>query len=408
MQLLQLVERVDDRRLEQQRLGLLAEGHLLLVVLLQVQVAQLLVDLDEVVEVLHVQVVGLPQVLDVLLRHDAGLLPALLQLAELREGIVDRLVGIDQLLELLDDAELDLVVGLLLGLQIGDEDVAATAVFAEELLELHLRPVDRRRELLLLAPLLDEAAARSLDFGAAQAVEGDLQRLDLPAQRLHGLLLEHPGKERHELLLALAGKPVLGRSRIESGRSLLVGLFTQFEPGTPGGQLGLLVRKIDLRLHHRLLVGIDRHGLGLNAGPTGARRGCGFRSGRRLRCRGGIGRCRRRLRRSGRSFGHRFGFCLLHRFCRLLFRLRRRRFCRLHRGLIARRNRGGSGCRCGRLLRSGCGRCRGCGGFGFGGHGGNRLHIFSHGADLLLGSRKCRFFSSHRSTRFRSRAYGST
>ena len=53
MQLLQLVERLHDRRLQHQRFGLLAEGDLLLVVLLQVEVAQLLVDFDEAVDALQ-------------------------------------------------------------------------------------------------------------------------------------------------------------------------------------------------------------------------------------------------------------------------------------------------------------------------------------------------------------------
>ena len=65
---------------------------------------------------------------------------------------------------------------------------------------------------------------------------------------------------------------------------------------------------------------------------------------------------------------------------------------------------------CLRNLRSGFfrngGRLRGRlggGHFGFrdsGSHGRIRLRIFSRRADLLLGSRKCRFFSSHFSTRF--------
>ena len=62
------------------------------------------------------------------------------------------------------------------------------------------------------------------------------------------------------------------------------------------------------------------------------------------------------------------------------------------------------------FFRSG-GRLRsrsGGGHFGFrdsGSHGRIRLRIFSRRADLLLGSRKCRFFSSHFSTRFLVPAY---
>ena len=95
VEFLQLAERLDHRRFENQRLGLLAEGDLLLVVLFQVEIAQLLVDLDEIVEILDVEVIGLPQVFDILLRHDAGLLPALLEFAELVERMVERLVRVD-------------------------------------------------------------------------------------------------------------------------------------------------------------------------------------------------------------------------------------------------------------------------------------------------------------------------
>ena len=185
------MERFDHRRLQHERLGLLAQGHLLLVILLQVQIAQLLVDLDEAVEILDVQVIGLPQILDVLQGHDAGLLPALLQLAEFGKGMVERLVRIDQLLQFFDNSQLDLQVLLLLGFEIGDELVAATAVLLEQLLELHFDPVHCRREILFGAALLDEFAACGFDLGTADAVEGDLQRLHIPADRLHGLLFEH-------------------------------------------------------------------------------------------------------------------------------------------------------------------------------------------------------------------------
>ena len=109
-------------------------------------------DFDEAVEILDMQVVGLPQVFDVLLRHDAGLLPALLQFAELIEGMVERLVRIDQFLELLDDPELDLEVLLLLGLEVRDELVAAMAVLLEQLLELYFGAVHGRCEIFLLPP----------------------------------------------------------------------------------------------------------------------------------------------------------------------------------------------------------------------------------------------------------------
>ena len=104
-----------------------------------------------------------------LLRHDAGILPALLQLAELVERMVERLVRIDQLLQLLDDRLLDLEIRLLLGFEVGDERVAAAAVLLELLLELNFGAVHRRSEILLGAALLDEAAACGISASKKRA-----------------------------------------------------------------------------------------------------------------------------------------------------------------------------------------------------------------------------------------------
>ena len=199
------------------------------------------------------QIVGLPQVLDVLLWHEPRLLPALLQLAELGERMVDGLVRIDQLLQLLDDPQLDLQVLLLLGLDAGDELVAAAAVLAEQILETGLGIVHRGHELLGSASGLDERPAGRLVLGAMQPVEGDLQRLHVAAQRLHGTLLEHPGEQLRQLGLALAVVGILHRSRLFLGGLRLLGhLFAQLQTGRLHGQRRLLVREIHAR--HRLLV----------------------------------------------------------------------------------------------------------------------------------------------------------
>ena len=261
VELLQLVERLDNRRLEHQRLGLLAEGNLLLVVLLQVEVTQLLVDFDEVVEILDMEVVGLPQVLDLLLGHRSGLLPALLQLAEAVEGMIERLVGIDQRLELLDDAELRLQVLLLLLLEVGQEGVAARTVFADEVLEPRLRTVGRRRKLLLLAAGLDEGLARRFDLGAAYFVESHLNRLDVAAERLHGLLFEHPGEEVEQFLLAPADIAVRRSGLKRLGIPLGKRLLAERQVGIFGRERSLFIGEIHrfvLRGRHRLL----RHGGG--------------------------------------------------------------------------------------------------------------------------------------------------
>ena len=267
VEFLQLAERLDDRRLQRQRLGRLAQRDLLLVILLQIEVAQFLVDLDEVIEILDVQVVGLPQVLDTLLRNRSRLLPALLQLAELVERMVERLQ-----------------IGLLLGLERRDELVAPAAVLAEQVLEPQLLRVGRRHELRLIAARLDEGAAPGLHLGAVRFVEGDLDGFHHAAQRLHRLLVEHPCEERDHLLLALAAEERIRRIgaallRFTLGRLLVV------EPRAAGGQRRLLVCEIDLAgrlpryVSHGRLAGSCGRSLGdsLRNGNS-VRRRCGGRT----------------------------------------------------------------------------------------------------------------------------------
>ena len=153
-------------------------------------------DFDEAVEILDVQVVGLPQILDMLLRHDAGILPALLQLAELVERMVERLVRIDQLLQLLDDRLLDLEIRLLLGFEVGDERVAAAAVLLEQVFEPKFLRIGSRHELRFVAAGFDKSPALRLDLGAVRLVEGYLDGFHHPAQR-QADLLQPAGKAPH-------------------------------------------------------------------------------------------------------------------------------------------------------------------------------------------------------------------
>ena len=211
---------------------------------------------------------------------------------------------------------------------------------------------------------------RGLDLGAADAVKGDLQRLHIPADRLHGLLFEHPGEQGHQLLLAFSGELVLlGLLRGEFLRGLLLGRHAlDLQPGILRRERSLLIGKVHLHVPGRVLLRFRNllPGGRLDPGTFGARRS--LLAGNPLR--GGL------LRR-------RFGGGRLR-----------------HGGFRGRgRNLRNGFFRSGGRLRS-----RSCGGhFGFrdsDSHGRIRLRIFSRRADLLLGSRKCRFFSSHFSTRF--------
>ena len=69
MELLELAEGLDNVVVKNKLLGLLTEAELNLVVLLEVEVTKFLVYADEVVEVLDVEVIGLPEILHILLRH---------------------------------------------------------------------------------------------------------------------------------------------------------------------------------------------------------------------------------------------------------------------------------------------------------------------------------------------------
>ena len=327
------------------------------------------------------------------------------------KGMVERLVRIDQLLQLLDNPQLDLQVLLFLGFEIGDELVAATAVLLEQLLELHLDAVHSRCEILFGAAFLDEFAACGFDLGAADAVEGDLQRLHIPADRLHGLLFEHARKQSHQLLLAPAREFVFGiggASRHLLGLGLLGGLALQFESGVLRRQRGLLVREIHLHVGRRSLLfrlRYDRFGRRLDPGAFRTRR---LFSGSRFRSRFG-----------GRSLGNDLcGGDFSRRHLRRRTLPVCRRLCGSLAGSRSFRSRFGDGLFGRRFAygRLGGGRCgfalRGSGRFGFcsrsrfgirdfGSHFGScLLHIFSSLADLLLRSRKNRIFSSHLNTRF--------
>ena len=296
MQFLQLVERLHRRRLGYERLGLLAQLELLLVVLLQVQIAQLLVYLDEVVEVLHMQVVGLPQILDILLRHHADLLPTLLQLAELGKGVVQRLVRIDQLLQLIDDGQLGLEVLLLDRVEIGHILVTATAILLEEILQPYLQRIHRGHELLALGRRCLEGLARSLHLGTMELVEGHLYGLHALAQRLHGFGLQHAGKHVDQLLLALAAEIVL---RYGTRRLLVSLLRIRFSRFSRFGRFKFGITIL-------LCVGFSHTRRGLFGDGIS---GCGItRRGRLLRSTR-LRRCRRTL--FGRRL-HRRGCCRRH------------------------------------------------------------------------------------------------
>ena len=118
MQLLELLEGAHHVLALGEGLGLLAELGLGLEVLAEVQVAEFAVDLHEVVELLHVQLVGIVHIPEILLGNRTDLAPAVLDLAELREGVLHVALLLDEGLQVLDDGLLLHKVGLALGIEL--------------------------------------------------------------------------------------------------------------------------------------------------------------------------------------------------------------------------------------------------------------------------------------------------
>jgi len=106
VELLEFLEGAHDILALGEGLGLLAELGLGLEVLAEIQVAEFAVDLHEVVELLHVQLVGIVDVAEILLRDRTGLAPAVLDLPELREGVLHVALLLDEVLQVLDDGRL--------------------------------------------------------------------------------------------------------------------------------------------------------------------------------------------------------------------------------------------------------------------------------------------------------------
>ena len=118
MELLEFLERGNDILFLRQFLGLLAELLLGLQVLLEVEVAQVAVDLDQVVELLHVELVGVVDVPEGRDGNRADFAPAVLDLAELREGVPHLALLFDQGFQFLDDGLLLHEVVLALGIEL--------------------------------------------------------------------------------------------------------------------------------------------------------------------------------------------------------------------------------------------------------------------------------------------------
>ena len=136
-------ERLDHILLIHQGFCLLAEFHLGLEVLLEVEIPKFPVDLHIVVEHLHVVLVGIVEILDLALRHGTCGTPAVLDVAECREGVLEVFLGVQQRLELFDQGCLYGVVLFTLLFQLGRVLRTDGAILAVEFLETALDLCER-------------------------------------------------------------------------------------------------------------------------------------------------------------------------------------------------------------------------------------------------------------------------
>ena len=110
MQFLQLMESGNHIRFVCQFLGGFAKMILYFKILLEVIFTEFVIQFQKVVELLDIQLVVLPQFVNLGLRHDFNFVPLLLQFLEFRIVLIGIFRRFHQLFQFLDDRKLDLQV----------------------------------------------------------------------------------------------------------------------------------------------------------------------------------------------------------------------------------------------------------------------------------------------------------
>ena len=118
VQFLELIESLYHIGIVLQRLSPLAKSGLKFQILLEIQIAKLIVYLDQVIEILDIVLISVVHVLYPGLRYRTDLTPSGLKGPELGKYLVDVLRTLKQFLQFLDNLQLLLQIGLLLALQI--------------------------------------------------------------------------------------------------------------------------------------------------------------------------------------------------------------------------------------------------------------------------------------------------
>ena len=200
VEVLELARGADDVLLLGQFFGSLAERRLLLQVLLEVVFPGLAVEVDEVVELLHVELVVAPELVGLLGGHGLDLLPLRLEGFEVLEVGIGLLGRGDHRLDLLDDLQLLLEVVLLQLLELLKRLLSFLLDDGHLSLEGLLVIIGQNLKLLRVSARLDKRLLLGLTLCEVQLVERCLQVLYLRLVR-GGLALGDLAQAVHNLLL---------------------------------------------------------------------------------------------------------------------------------------------------------------------------------------------------------------
>ena len=179
VQLLPLVEGRHDIRFCRQLFGCLAQALLDFQILLEVVLAEFVVQLQQVVEFLHIELIVFPQFVHLGGGHEGYFVPLLLQLLELSVVLVGVIGRFHQFLQLFDDGELYLQVHFPLFLLFGGQFAPLFFDDGHDILEFFFRRVRGGNKVFGRASVFNELFLGRFLFSVVQLVEGLLQAVDV-------------------------------------------------------------------------------------------------------------------------------------------------------------------------------------------------------------------------------------
>ena len=172
MQLLQLVESGNRLCLRTQFLDSLTQGGFQFQVLLEVVIPELIIDLDDVVELLAIHLIGFPQIVDMLLWDVLDLFPFLLDLLESVVLLVEIILAFGKLFQLVDKLEFAGIVLRFLFLIFRQGNRLFLLIGGEQLFQLLFLLVGWGYEILFFSSIGEELFLHLFRFNSADLVIG--------------------------------------------------------------------------------------------------------------------------------------------------------------------------------------------------------------------------------------------